>query len=96
MGDNTGCNSCIYLQENKKIDGKLTGAVYFCSKNKKFVSGADNSCDTYKVDPLRKTSLRDEIYRNGKKYANDNTEPGTYLTILIIVIIIGIIITIFN
>jgi len=88
-----GCCSCKYLKEKDKKDGKVNGSVYLCTKTKKYVSGASNCCDAYSKDPLRKSYVTNEIYRNGKKFYNDKTEPGTYLVALIALIIFGLIIT---
>ena len=41
------CSSCKYLNENKKLDGKVSGCEYFCNKNKYFVNGQNNACNKY-------------------------------------------------
>lgn len=86
-----GCCSCKYLDEKKKKDGKVSGSIYFCSKNKKFVNGKDDCCKAYSKHPLRKSHISNEIYRNGKKFYNDDTSPGTYLFALVGIIIFGLI-----
>jgi len=91
-----GCCSCTHLKEKNKKDGKVSGCVYFCAVKKKYVNGKDDRCEAYKRDPIRKTHISNEIYHNGRQYYNDKTAPGTYLMALVIIIIIGLIITIFG
>ena len=88
------CSSCSNLKEKDKKEGE-TGAVYMCSKLKTYVQGND-CCDKYSEDIMRKVSKRDEIYREGEKYSNDKTEPGTYLFIVIFLVILGLILGVFK
>lgn len=88
-----GCCSCKYLKEKDKKDGKVSGSVYLCTKTKKYVSGASDCCKDYSKDPLRKSHVTNEIYRNGRKFHNDDTSPGTYLAVLVGLIIFGLIIS---
>lgn len=91
-----GCCSCKYLNENKKIEGRVNGSLYYCSKLKTYVNGASGSCDNYFIDHGRKIYTRDEIYDDGKKYYNDTTPVGFYLVVLIILIILGLFLGVFN
>ena len=90
-----GCYNCQYLKSENKKDGAINGCVYYCSKIKKYVNGADDGCELYSKDVLRKTYECDEIYNNGRKYINDSTSFSTYLVIAIILIIIAIIVNVF-
>ncbi len=91
-----GCCSCKYLNENCKKEGKVSGSLYYCSKMKTFVSGASSSCDSYCFEYGRKVYVRDEIYNDGKNYYNDATSPSFYLVVLIILIILGLFLGVFN
>ena len=35
----------VQENEEKKLDGKVSGCEYFCNKNKCFINGQDNACD---------------------------------------------------
>lgn len=91
-----GCCSCVHLKEDKKSNGKVNGCVYFCSKKKTYVNGAGDACDKYEVDRLRKTHIRDEIYRDGKNYYNDDTPFSLYLFAAIVLFILGLIFGVFS
>lgn len=91
-----GCCSCKYLNENCKKEGKVSGCLYYCSKIKAYVNGASDSCDDYCFEYGRKVYTRDEIYNDGKTYYNDTTPVGFYLVILIILIILGLFLGVFN
>lgn len=90
-----GCSSCKYLKENDKKEGKQLGCKYYCTKMKKYVNG-NGCCNEYSEDYGRCTYKRDEIYRDGIKYSNDTTEISTYIFILIILIISGLIFNVFT
>lgn len=90
-----GCYNCKYLKVNDKKDGAVNGSIYYCTKMKKYVSGASDGCDSYYKDYSRKTYESDEIYRNGIHYSNDTTSNGTYLFLAIILGIIAIIVNVF-
>ena len=85
------CYACKYLCENDKKEGKCCGALYYCSKLKKYINSASKGCDNYFKDFSRGSFTRDEIYNNGKKYYDDDKDPGVYLVILFFIIIVGII-----
>ena len=89
-----GCNSCDNLKEKQKKTGKVNGSVYFCSKMKTYVSGASDGCDNYKKDIMRSSYMKDEIYREGRKYSDDNTSVGVYLAAAIILGIIAFILNV--
>ena len=87
-----GCNSCRFLNENKKKEGACGGACYYCSKLKAYINGAYNqSCEDYKYDYAKKNYQKDEIYKDGRNYSSDNTDIGTYIFILVIIVILDII-----
>jgi len=91
-----GCCSCEYLKESNKKNGKVNGCVYFCAKTKKYVNGSSDACENYKLDRLRKTHIRDEIYKNGKKFYNDETPVSLYLFIVIVLVVVGLIAGLFT
>ena len=81
------CGYCKYLAEADKKEGAGNGALYYCSKKKKCGNGNDCACDDYYKDYGRSTSTINEIYHDGKDYNNDGTDPGTYLIILVVMVI---------
>ena len=87
-----GCNSCDNLKEKQKKPGKVNGTIYFCSKLKTYVSGASDGCENYKKDIMRSSYIKDEIYKEGKKYSDDNTSVGAYLAAALILGIIALIV----
>lgn len=91
-----GCNSCKYLKYSDKKDGLVDGSIYYCTKIKKYVNGADDGCDSYHKDYGRKVYEKNEIYNNGRKYYNDNSSNLVYLFILISLIIIALCINLFS
>jgi len=84
-----GCSSCKYLKENDKKEGKQLGCKYYCTKMKTYVNG-NGCCNEYSEDYGRNVLKRDEIYREGTK------EISTYIFILIILIISGLIFNVFT
>ena len=90
-----GCSSCKYLKENDKKCGKQLGCIYYCSKMKKYVNG-NSCCNEYSEDCSRNTYKRNEIYRDGIKFSNDTTEVTTYIFILIVLIVLGLIFNVFT
>ena len=90
-----GCSNCKILKENDKKEGKQLGCLYYCSKMKKYVNGND-CCSEYSEDYGRNTYKRDKIYRDGIKYSNDTTEISTYIFILIVLFILGLIFNVFT
>ena len=87
------CSSCDYLNEGKESKGKVSGACYFCIKNKKYVNGSNSSCKDYKMTVSRKNYICDKIYNEDLRYNNDDKPVSFYLVILIIIVIIGLILT---
>lgn len=85
-----GCNSCVFLQENKAIDGKLCGSIYYCSKCKKYVNGSNNACDNYSYDYSKNTYIKNKIYEEGRKYSNDDTPNSIYLIYIVIFMLLAI------
>lgn len=91
-----GCYNCSKLKASDKKEGKGNGTLYFCSKHKKYVSGASDGCDAYEYDIMRKQTEKDEIYKNGLNYSDDNTPISVYIGIIVILVILGLIIGIFK
>ena len=88
------CSSCSNLKEKDKKEGEC-GAVYLCSKKKTYVKG-NMCCEDYKEDIMRRTSKRDEIYREGEHYSNDKTSVSTYLFVLVFLVILGLVLGVFK
>ena len=91
-----GCCSCKFLVEKNKIEGKVNGSLYYCSKLKTYVNGANDKCDDYYLAQGRGGTVRDEIYNDGRKYYDDTTPIGFYLVVLVILIILGLFLGVFN
>lgn len=91
-----GCYNCKYLKEDKKAAGKVNGSLYYCCKLKKYVSGASAGCDNYNYDYSRNSITKNEIYNAGKHYYNDDMPIANYIVILVLLIIFGIILSIYN
>lgn len=87
-----GCYNCKYLDTSDKKEG-VCGARYYCTKNKKYVTG-NSECENYLYDYARKTYVKDEIYNDGVRFSDDDTPIGTYIFILIVIIIIGCILNV--
>lgn len=89
-----GCCHCRYLLENNKLEGRCLGALYYCSKQKRYVNGTKDECDKYLRDYCKTAVISNEIYANGRNYCNDDKSPMFYLFILIVMIILALIINI--
>ncbi len=90
-----GCNSCKYLKKSDRKEGEC-GACYYCTKYKRYVNGSSNGCENYSYDYMKSTLDKDEIYIDGTKYSSDNTSISTYIMILFILIILGLICNVFT
>ena len=86
-----GCCQCKCLSENDRKEGKCSGALYYCKEKKKYVNG-NGACDEFTKDYGRSSYITNEIYDDGRKFYDDDKDPGTYLIILIILIIMAIIV----
>lgn len=83
-----GCCHCRYLCENNKLEGRCSGAIYYCSKQKKYVNGAKDGCDLYLKDYCKTLVTSNEIYDNGRNYYDDDKSPMFYLFILRVMLIV--------
>lgn len=84
------CCGCSFLDESKKLDGKVDGCKYFCKKKKAYVKGNDDGCTDFK-ECFRSNDKRNDIYTEGKKFYDDDHSVGYYFIILVILIIVIII-----
>ena len=85
------CSSCKYLNEEKKMDGKVSGSLYFCSKLGTYVDGCEEKCKNHEKAYCRTNFKCDEIYNEGKNFYDDDRKPSYYMMQLVIVIIFGLI-----
>ena len=90
------CSSCKYLKENKKCDGKVCGACYYCSKVNNYVNGSNNKCEKYELSYCRSNYICNKIYNEGEMYYDDSTPNSFYLIILIILIIFVLVFNIYG
>lgn len=91
-----GCYNCKYLVASNKNEGSINGCLYYCTKQKKYVSGASDGCNSYYKDYSRKGYENDEIYHNGVHFSDSNVSIGTSLFFAIVLFIIAIIVNIFG
>lgn len=90
------CYDCCHLKFDNKKDGKINGALYYCTKIKKYVHGNSEVCEKYQYDNLRKTYIKDQIYLDGKNYYDDDTSVFSYIIILFLILIITFILKLFG
>ena len=90
-----GCNSCAYLDSSQKKSGKVDGCLYYCKKNKTFVNAATDACTSYQ-NGYRDSYEKNEIYRNSKNYYDNDTPIGTFIFILIFLVILGLVLGVFT
>lgn len=90
-----GCDSCKFLDPEKKGAGEAGGYIYYCSKKDTYVNAAKDNCELWE-DGHRTTHEKNELYRNSKQYSNDkNDQFGKNVILLIIILVVGILLTIF-
>ena len=85
-----GCNSCGYLDYESKKPGKAAGALYYCKKKNAYVNGAKDYCEQYESGLLGQYE-KNKVFEDGQRYDDDNTPIGSYLFILIFLIIFALI-----
>lgn len=89
------CADCRYFDASKKKEGAISGCYYYCSKKKCFISGANNICENFVRTYARKQYEINEIYEEGKKFYDNTTPLWFYVTVLIILIILGLLLGVF-
>lgn len=87
------CYDCRNLKHGDKKDGKVNGALYYCSKKKKYINGMSDGCEKYEYDILKTTSERDEIYYNSIHYSNDDISIGGGITIIVVLLLLKLFLT---
>lgn len=89
------CSSCKYLEESKKVDGKVSGACYYCSYFKKYVNGSDDKCEKHDKSYARNNYACDKIYNEGLQFYDDDKPVFIYILQLMFYIILGLLINTF-
>ena len=89
------CSSCKYLNTDKKYEGCVSGCKYYCEKYKTYIDGSQYSCDKYDKHYGRNNYICDKICEDGHNFYDDNKSKGAYLILLVLIIIGGLILTIF-
>lgn len=89
------CYNCGNLDPNKKKPGRVSGNLYFCKKQNKFVNAETYGCDKH-VPSNRQGYKNEEIYKDSRSYSNDTTPTWFYLIVLGVLIIIGLIMGVFT
>ena len=85
------CSSCKYLKEDKKYEGNLCGAKYYCEKIKDYVDGSNCCCASFEKSYSRSNYMCDEIYKEGDTFSDDDRPIWYFVFILILIIIVGLI-----
>lgn len=93
---NHGCDSCKYLETDKKSSDKYGNISYHCSKRDIYVDAKKDNCELWEPG-YRSITEKNDIYRNSqKKSSSDDGSLGKYFIILILVIMMGLLLSIFN
>lgn len=90
------CSSCKNLNEKKKIEGKVSGCKYVCSKLKAPVYGSDTACSKYTKATSRSNDTCNKIYREGLNFDDDTHSASFYLIIGAILLVLTIIVFLCN
>ncbi|MBE6153849.1 MAG: hypothetical protein E7166_06475 [Firmicutes bacterium] len=88
------CSSCKYLKEEKRVEGKVCGACYYCSNFDKYVKGSDNKCEKHERNYGRNNYNCDKIYNEGLEYYDDDKPIAIYIVELVLFVILAIILNI--
>ncbi len=81
------CYNCSYLVVENRKDGSTNGCLYYCTKTKRYVNGACDSCEAF-TKASRAEYINNEIYNNGIHYYNGSNCPLSLKIILIIILAI--------
>ena len=93
---NHGCDSCKFLEVDKKATDQYGNVSYHCSKKDTYVNARKDNCELWEPG-YRTISEKNEIYRSGeKKSTSSDGSVGKYLIILIIVIVLGLLLSVLN
>lgn len=90
------CSSCKYLKEDKKYEGALCGAKYYCEKLKEYVDGANCGCGTYEKLYSRSDYTCDKICEEGRNFSDDDRPISYHIECLILIILFGFLVTFLN
>lgn len=82
------CADCIYLNDKDKKNG-VCGAKYYCKKINKYVDGSCCCCESFDKSYCRSNYTKDEIIKDGYNYSDDDTPIGSYIAILIVILVVG-------
>lgn len=89
------CCDCCNLKEDDKKCGRLCGAKYYCKKIDDYVDGSCACCDKFDKS-YRSNYMRDEIYKDGYNYSDDDRPIAYHLAMLALVIIVGTFLSLFQ
>ena len=88
------CGQCVFLKEKYEKVGNGGGKKYYCEYLKDYVYGC-SSCSNFKSDKKRNGDKVKMIVEDGKEY--DNGIPvSLYFLLLLILIILGLILGVFQ
>lgn len=84
------CYNCSHLVVENTKNGSINGCLYYCTKTKKYVNGASDSCDSFTREN-RPSYINNEIYNNGKHYYNGNISISIKVIFIIVLVILALI-----
>ena len=88
------CGYCKCLDINKKKEGCVSGALYYCKLKKDYVYVTDENCNNFEKD-FRDKELVGKLLEDSKTYDNIPFSPSTLFLLSAILIIVGLIMGIF-
>lgn len=83
------CCDCCNLDCKNKKEGSFSGAKYYCKKIDKYVDGSCDACDQFDKSYSRTSYEKDCICEEGHKYSDDCTPISTYITIFVVILVVG-------
>lgn len=89
------CGQCAFLKEKYYKEGNGGGKEYYCEYLKEYVCGSCRGCSNYQKDEKRSNDKVNTIINDGKTY--DNGIPvEMYFLLLLILVILGLILGVFQ
>lgn len=90
------CSGCKNLKVKKTKEGKVAGKLYFCELHHEYRYVNEKGCDKFEKNKKITKDIIKEIEEESKKYDDSPIMVGFYLTILIILIVLGLIMGVFH
>lgn len=96
------CCSCDFLDVKKEKKGKVSGSKFLCKKKTKekkkdtYVNPTDVACEKHDKTWNRNVFQNQDIYNKGKHYDDNDTPISSYVIVLVLLIIFGLIFGVFD